>query len=522
MGLRPFFLFLNHARFAVFFLVTIFIFSLLFFVSHDQAKQGGVGVGTITFTPAVIPYSAPEVGNPWRSAQYYGDESPPSNWPLIDHYNRWCWNTIEPEEGKYNFAPIEQVFAIAKLNGGKGGFSIMPTDPSHGGTCIPQYLMALMPHGGWYTNSQRGLRTYMPDWNDPHYLDRLHALLTALSRHFGNDPRFGWVDLFAYGSWNEWNLAGFPSGVPVATPVTKQAIINMNIEAFPNQRIVIDTDAHLHDQSNYDALSYALSLSPKIGVRMNCLGQSKMGGAIADFAQSAIARNRWTTAPTIVEYCDDPDFQKALNQIKQYHFAMIGDGAGNIRSFSSYSRSDQYLMMLNYKISGYRFVLNSLTLPSQIESGGQITVLTKWSNLNVTPAYNPWNIMLQLRNAAGSVIWQGKSRLDLQTLLPTTNQSTGVDTPITVPDSFTLPNNIPDGIYSVSLQIVDPSNYYLPLKLAIQGRAQDGSYPLGTIGMGVKVSSTSSINSALTPSAFIWNDPQPIENDVRWNFSKVR
>ncbi len=518
MGIRQFFPFPNHARFASFLLTIIFTLSIFLLIFFTQDRKGGIS--TITFTPSVIPYSAPEIANPWRSAQYYGDESPPPNWPLIDHYNRLCWNIIEPEEGRYNFAPIERVLADAKAHGGKGGFSIMPTDPSHGGSCVPPYLMALMPHSGWYTNSERGLRTYIPDWNDPHYLTRLSALLTALSQHFGNDPRFGWVDLFAYGSWNEWNLAGFPSGVPVATPATKQAIINMNIEAFPNQRIVMDTDAHLHDRSNYDALSYALSLSQKIGLRMNCLGKSTMGGAVVDFAQSAAARNRWITAPTIVEYCDEPDFQEALNQIKQYHFAMIGDGAGNVKSFSSYSPSDQYLMMLNYKISGYRFVLNSLTLPSQIESGGQITVVTKWSNFNVTPAYNPWNIMLQLRNAAGSVVWQGKSRLDLQTLLPTTNQSTGIDTPITVSDSFTLPNNIPNSIYSVSLQVVDPYNYYFPLKLAIQGRSQDGSYPLGTIGLGVKASPTTSISPTPTSSIGIYT--LPINNSVKRNLPKAR
>lgn len=479
--LRIFFTYPNYLRLIGFLLPVIFILALplIIFLAQREVRSN------ITFTPEMIQFTAPEISNPWRGPQYYGSEAPPPNWRLIDYYNRWCWSTIEPGEGKYNFAPIEKVLADARAHGGKGGFTIMPTDPTSGGSCIPRYLMALMPKGGWYTNTIKNLRTYIPDWNDPHYLARLQALLNALSQRFGNDPRFGWVDLFAYGSWNEWNLAGWPSRAPIGTPATKRAIINMNLKAFPHQRIVIDTDAHFHDNSGYDALDYALSLSPKIGLRMNCLGDPTMGGAEEDFVQSSIARTRWITAPTIVEYCDNPTFQFALDQIKQYHFAMIGDGGGNINSFSSYSPSDQDLMMLNYKTSGYRFVLNSLTLPSRMQAGEQFTVTTRWSNLNVTPAYNPWNVMIQLRNAAGVIVWEGKSRLDLQALLPTINQSTATNTPVTISDNFKLPGNIRNGFYTVSIQIIDPDNYYPSLNLAIQGQRPDGSYLLGKIAVGV-------------------------------------
>ena len=420
---------------------------------------------TITFSPAVIPLSAPEIGNPWRGPTYFGSESPPPNWPLVDHYNRWCWSEIEPTEGQYNLGPIEQVLADAKSHGGKGGFTIMPVNTSgQTGSCLPPYL-----------RSQIG---EPPDWNNPLYLSRLQALITAISQEYANDPRFGWVDIFAYGNWNEWNLSEL-SNAPVATPATKQAIIKMNVRAFPHQRLVLDIDAYKADDSDYDALSYALNLSPRIGIRMNCLGDPSMGGAVDDFSALPLARDRWKTAPSIVEYCSGPSFQAAQDQITQYHFALIGDGGNNIDSFSSYSASDQYLMAQNYKTSGYRFVLDSLTIPSQIEAGEGLTVITKWSNVNVTPAYNPWNIMVQLRSDSGDVVWQCKSQLDLQTLLPT--NTSGTDTPRIVTDTCHLPTTIPDGSYRIAIQIVDSDNYYAPLNLAIEERQADGSYILGLV-----------------------------------------
>ncbi len=462
--------------------------------ASQQTGQQAVGK-PLTFTPTVIPLSAPEIGNPWRGPVYYSNESPPPNWPLIDHYNRWCWSEIEPTEGQYNLDPIEEVLADAKAHGGKGGFTIMPVNTSgETGSCLPPYLRSRIGEP--------------PDWNNPLYLSRLQALITAISQKYANDPRFGWVDIFAYGNWNEWNLSEL-SNPTIGTPATKQAIINMNVRAFPHQRLVLGIAGYRGDGSTYDALSYALNLSPKIGIRMNCLGYHTMGGAAEDFAALPLAQDRWKTAPNIVEYCSGPSFQAAQNQIKQYHFALIGDGAHNINSFSSYSASDQYLMLQNYKTSGYRFVLDSLTIPSQIGAGGGFTVITKWSNVNVTPAYNPWNIMLQLRSGSGAVVWQGKSQLDLQTLLPT--NTSGTDTPRTATDAFHLPKAVPNGSYKVAIQIVDPDHYYAPLNLAIQGRQTDGSYILGTVHVSESLGSTVRLTPQPSPMPTNYGLPKVID-----------
>ena len=89
--------------------------------------------------------------------------------------------------------------------------------------------------------------------------------------------------------------------------------------------------------------------------------------------------------------------------------------------------------------------------------------------------------MVQLRSDSGAVVWQSKSQLDLQTLLPT--NTSGTDTPRTVTDTFHLPATVPDGSYWIAIQIVDPDNYYAPLSLAIEGRQADGSYILGTVAI---------------------------------------
>ena len=205
-----------------------------------------------------------------------------------------------------------------------------------------------------------------------------------------------------------------------------------------------------------------------------------MGGASYNLQKVPLAQERWRTAPFIVETCTKADFQTALYQVKTYHIAMIGDG--NF-SYAPYSHVQQQYMKQAFVTSGYRFVLNSVTVPSRIATNIPFLVTTAWSNVNVTPAYTPWNIMLRLVDSTGTIVWQGKSQLDLQKLVPTKNSITPTNTPIEFTEGFTLPSTLATGAHTLSIQVVDPAHYYEPLHLAIQGRASDGSYTLGKVSV---------------------------------------
>jgi hypothetical protein len=91
--------------------------------------------------------------------------------------------------------------------------------------------------------------------------------------------------------------------------------------------------------------------------------------------------------------------------------------------------------------------------------------------------------MFRLADSRGSIVWQEKSKLDLQKLMPTKNPITPTNTPVEFPDRFTLPNTLTPGTYTLSIQVVDAGHYYEPLHLAIEGRARDGSYMLGKVSI---------------------------------------
>src|SRR5207342_3563141 len=114
---------------------------------------------------------------------------------------------------------------------------------------IPNYLHNLMQAEAsnfrdWYYSSE-GI--WIPNWNSPSYLARYNALLQAVANHINTTSYNGiayskvifCVDIRGYGNYGEWHqfpwvdASGFPSNL-VPTQATLDALITMNLSAFPN------------------------------------------------------------------------------------------------------------------------------------------------------------------------------------------------------------------------------------------------------------------------------------------------
>src|SRR2546428_49958 len=433
------------------------------FKPHKQNTKDNVAGGSISFTPGIIAFSDPEIGNPMRGPEYYGGEQSPPDFPLIQYSKRLCWNDFEPAEGQYNYSIVDNGAATAKAYGGSFGWRVMPINGSDN-NCLPDYLKAVV--GG-----------PVPDFNNPYYLQRVQAMVTAFAQRYNNDPRVDVLDMSYYGCWGEWNESCADFGNNAMTEANKQKLIDIQLQAFSNKRFVMLTNDQV-------ALNYALNAQrlKRTGIRIDCLGTSSIGGARQNLDSNPTEHNQWQIAPLFFEFCRSVNFALAVQDVKKYHASLIGDGDGNLQDFNSYNATDQGNIIHALKESGYRFELNALTISTQLTAGTPFTVISRWTNVNTAPAYIPWHVMIQLRNASGNIVWQGISQLDLTK--PFSIASLGNDTK-TSADTFTLPNTVAKGSYNVYVQILDAGNYYPPLALANTGKLRDGSYCLGTIGIGL-------------------------------------
>ena len=114
---------------------------------------------------------------------------------------------------------------------------------------------------------------------------------------------------------------------------------------------------------------------------------------------------------------------------------------------------------------------------SPLTAGHPTTFTATWENVNVAPTYDQWEVKYQLRGAKG-IAWSAASALNLRRLLPTQGK------PLKATDTFSLPAGLPAGSYTLTVQVVDPTNTVAPMRLADAGRTSDGAYPLGTVTVG--------------------------------------
>ena len=432
----------------------------------------------ISFKPEPLSVSAPEIVNPMRGLyRWMGQEYALQPAPSLDAYNRYTWRDLEPTQGDYSFAKLEADIAKAAREGRKYSFRVR-TVVATKGSAIPDYAMT---GAGWWAdyNKDNARDTYIPDWNDPAFLERLDTFMEALGKRYNNDPRVAFLDIGLFGNWGEWHMSGFSypssSGAQRATTTTRYRLVDMHIDAFPSTPLVMMTD-------DAEALVYAMKRSPRIGWRRDSLGWNTghFGKVERDPVRWNAVKDRWKTALVVSEFCnpryqDDPEvFEQALSEVERYHVSLVSNA--NTIKWSELSAAGKEAFVRVGKTAGYRLVLDELVLPGTILAGSTFDITTRWENTGVAPVYEPWQVAVQLRKAGSDeVAWETTSGIELTSVLP--------GGPLEQSDRVTVPGNVAQGEYDVVVIVQDPRQTRAPLALALADVQPDGSYRLGSVSV---------------------------------------
>ena len=453
----------------------------------DGVTPDGGSPGTphvTTFTPVALPSSGPELTDPLRGQYEWLGTSPyPAGWTDVDSYQRWNWAQLEPSQGNYVWALIDDELAAAKARHGRFGMRFMPLCQGCGDhvymgaqSSIPDDLasasnplIAAAPGGGpeLYV---------LPDWNSSAYLSRLQELLSAIGARYGNDPTFAWVDVSSYGNWGEFHLypftqAGGPYDTSTQRPITDanaRRIVQMNAAAFPNKLLVINSEQAA-------ALAEAVATpSPPIGLRVDCLGSDGLAGGQSAIAAAAGASERWRTAPFITEWCQTnlgssgaDLFVQGEQQVRDFHVSMLS--SGNFASNPTTGAEVSAFRTANVE-AGYRLRIGTLAVTFDPGKPAALGLKTHWVDDNVAPTYLTWKVVFGLTGAAKVEM---PLTVDLRKVMP----DAALDDVETVTSSSALPH----GSYQAYVRVVDAQGISVPMNLAMQGRDTSGNYVLGTL-----------------------------------------
>jgi hypothetical protein len=119
---------------------------------------------------------------------------------------------------------------------------------------------------------------------------------------------------------------------------------------------------------------------------------------------------------------------------------------------------------------GYRLVLRKLAYPARVQPNGALPFETWWENKGVAPCYEDFALALRLVGPKRTLVRLTDARIP--SWLPGDALYDG---------RVFLPRDVPEGPYELQLGIVDRETREPRVRLAIEGRAPDGWYPIGPI-----------------------------------------
>ena len=434
------------------------------------------------FAPVALAYAEDELVNPLRGQyQWHERAAVPVGWATVDSYYRWNWIDIEPTRGTYNWAPIDAKVAQAKTRGGRFGLRIMALcqdcsphlyDGAH--SAIPDDLAATT--NALIAKPDGDTSNYViPDWNSETYLTRLEQLLNAIAERYRNEPHLGFVDVSGYGNYGENHLYPFDAAYATSaqrplTATSAQRLVRINAAAFSNKTLLTTT-------AQSDILAAAVASSaPRIGLRIDCLGSDRLGGAENALARVPASASQWRVAPVMTEWCafnigssGANPFVQGLTQLRQHHVSTIGT---NFRAAPATAEEVAAFRQVNVE-SGYRLRTSMVELTADTAKPRELRVKATWINDNVAPTYLPWRVVIRLR---GLNTVEAPLAVDLRKVLPV--QTDGA---FAINELVTLSDSLRTGTYTVDIRVEDTQGVSLPMRLAMPGRDATGAHVLGQL-----------------------------------------
>lgn len=449
--------------------------------SVGNAQTGVAGIDTITNLATVTPKEIDDVlYNPGMGfANTQGDImylQNSGNYPETKvTYVRWYWDEVEPQEGDYAFAMVDEQIARAQERGETFAFRLMAASGTK--TRIPQWLI----DKGIVKGTCDGYE-FEPDFSDPLFMENMEKLVVAFGERYNGHPRIDHVDIGGFGTWGEWNLAGdgyAACGKQVPPLDTLQQYVDWHLNAFPNTPLTIPVGA---GEAGYYALENGA------GWRGDCLGDWGMWSTTWNHMENEypkflngnpISRDAWRQAPIQFEICNSIDnwysrfgyrdevVQATIDWSIEQHASVI-----NLKYLSN--MPDEYwpFMLQWQRRLGYRFVLGVLEHTVVSAPGSSVRMISSWANVGVAPVYRGYRVAYRLRDAGGSVAVMQVSKADLTTWLPGGHQ---------LDEELALPVSMSAGSYFLEVAVLDVVEDNPAIQLGIDGRQDDGWYTVSGV-----------------------------------------
>lgn len=384
------------------------------------------------------------------------------------------WKEIEPKEGKFDFAALEENknFAYWKEKGARIVLRMVcdyPVDEKENRT-IPDWLYKkIKGDGDWYDNSYG--KGFSPNYFNKTFIQSHKNLIKALGQRYNKDESVAYIQLGSIGHWGEWHV-NHDEGIKKLpqSNITDQYVKHY-MEYFPDKVIMMRrpysiaeknkfglfNDSFADKESTQDWLSWIAKgyTSEQNGEKFKGMPEywkyAPSGGEIAAY--------------TSIESYLTKHFAETHEQMINSHTTFLGPNAPtNIEAEGTLQQNIDKMTA----DMGYCFTVNRYVEYSYLKD--TLNLAITWDNIGIAPMYQNWPIEVTLVNEMGEVCAADYPSTDITKWYPGENK---------VKAALKIGFNLMPGKYKICVAIIDPITEKPGVKLALKEEISDSTYVIG-------------------------------------------
>ena len=377
------------------------------------------------------------------------------------------WAELEPEEGVYNWASIDEENQISRWR--KEGKHLVfrfvcdiPGEEAH--MDIPEWLYEKSGKAGKWYDGEYG-KGFAPDYNNPTIISCHEQAVKALGEHFGQDGLISYVELGSLGHWGEWHV-NYSEGIQrIPREAVRDKYILPWTEAFPDARILMRRPFASAEKYGFGLYN---DMTGQPEATQSWLGWINNGGEYDQTGEKNVIvpmNDFWKTAPSGGEFTSslsmeemlDTNLSGTVEMIREAHTTFLGP------KIPDENYVDGYKEVL--KNMGYRLWISMAELKNTAK-GSRLKLI--WENSGVAPMYKEWPLSVYIEDESGKLVEKSRISIKISSLLPGEKATT-----LTALETERL-NSLLEKGYRLSVGIEDPMTELPCVRFAMEALYQEG------------------------------------------------
>ncbi len=351
------------------------------------------------------------IGNPGKGYERYGDASVSTSDKVLEYagigYWRFPWFMLEPEEGKYNWKPIDDFLEKWDERGGRCAFGVMAVASSssnYSEYITPKWVFDAGAKSLYITYAD-GRKQHIPQsWSDPVFMEKVFNFAKALAERYDGDRRIAYIDIRTCGNWGETHIMEMPSGTPAITFEDIKSHIDVWSEHFDETQLMLNTANWAYEK---EKIEYAVQKGVGLrydGVQARPFTQYRL---VPADGKEPVAWEFWNPYANIKK--QNPRNFKGWSVERYLHQFLIGKpsyadlGQYNTDPDMMIADEEELVKLMANKM-GYQFSLANIEMSDSIAENQPFDIALTWKNSGVNRLYEPAFTVLAVVDAENKVV----------------------------------------------------------------------------------------------------------------------